>query len=386
MAKEDYYAVLGVSKSASDAEIKKAYRKLALKYHPDQNKNGKAAEKKFKEISEAYEVLKDSQKRAAYDQMGHRAFEGGMGGGNPGGFGSEGFHFDFGNSEGLGGFEDIVDELMGGGRRRGGRRPARDTRGSDLRFDMTLTLEEAFEGVKTEIAVPTMTSCASCRGTGSSDGKPAETCKGCEGRGKIGMRQGFFVVEQVCPQCSGSGQRITNPCHTCRGEGRQRGKNTVLVTIPAGVETGSQIRLSGKGEAGMRGGATGDLYIFVTVRPHTLFERDGKNLHCAVPISMVTAALGGSIEVPTIDGGHVRLTVPEGTQFGHKLRVRMKGMSILRSSLRGDLYVKTIVETPVHLNREQKDLLKEFETKTDDTKIHPGVAKFLEKVRSFFKK
>ena len=388
MSKQDYYEVLGVQKGASDAQIKSAYRKLALKHHPDKNKGDKAAEAKFKAISEAYEVLKDKQKRAAYDQMGHRAFEGGMGGG-AGGFDQGGFNFNFkSGGAGFDIFEDIFEDFMGAGgrgQRGGGRRRSAEVRGSDLRFDMEISLEEAFKGLKTEISIPTWASCDTCHGTGSAGGKAPSVCGACHGQGTVTARQGFFVVEQPCGQCHGTGQKIEDPCRTCGGEGRKRHKSTIMVSIPAGIESESRVRIAGKGEAGVRGGSSGDLYIFVTIRPHPLFQREGRDIHFQAPISMVKAALGGSLDVPTIDGSRVRVTIPEGTQSGHRLRVRMKGMSVLKSTLRGDLYVQTMVETPQNLNTEEKDLLRTFEKKTDERKAQPMVAKFLDKIASLFR-
>ena len=391
MSKQDYYDVLGVAKNATESQLKSAYRKLAMQYHPDKNKGDKTAESKFKSISEAYDILKDPQKRAAYDQMGHRAFEGGMGGGGqPGGFDADGFHFNFrsGGGQGFDAFEDIFEQFMAGGRRgsshgRGHNTQAR-ARGADLRFDMEISLEEAYAGLKTEISIPNWSACDACKGNGSADGKAPSACGTCGGRGTVTSRQGFFMVEQPCGRCHGTGHKIDNPCKKCGGEGRVREKSTILVSIPAGIESDSRVRISGKGEVGFRGGPPGDLYIFVTVRTHSLFLREGRDLYCKVPISMVMAALGGSLEVPTIEGGRVRVTIPEGTQPGRQLRVRMKGMSILRSTLRGDLYVQVAVETPQNLDEEQKELLRTFEAKSDARKAQPTVAKFLDKIKSFF--
>jgi molecular chaperone DnaJ len=371
MSKEDFYKVLGVDKGVSESQLKSAYRKLAMKYHPDKNKGDKTAEAKFKAISEAYDVLKDPQKRAAYDQMGHRAFEGGMGGAGGPGFDPSGFNFNFrsgGGGQGFDIFEDVFEQFMGGGGRsaRGGGASAQaHTRGSDLRFDMEISLEEAYAGLKTEISIPNWSACEGCKGTGAADGKAPSACGTCGGRGTVTTRQGFFMVEQTCGRCHGTGHIVTNPCKKCGGEGRARSKSNIMVTIPAGIEDGSRVRIAGKGEAGLRGGPSGDLYIFVTVRSHPLFQREGRDLYCKAPISMVTAALGGALEVPTIDGGRVRVTIPEGTQSGRQLRVRMKGMSVVRSTLRGDLYVQMSVETPQNLDAEQKELLRTFEAKSD---------------------
>ncbi|MGB1230298.1 MAG: molecular chaperone DnaJ [Holosporaceae bacterium] len=383
MTKKDYYTVLGLSKGASDREIKEAYRRLALKYHPDQNKGDKEAEARFKELSEAYKILKDPEKRAAYDQMGHRAFDGSMGGGGfsgaPGGFD---FHFKTSGGGGFDIFEDVLDELMGG-RARGsrGQSGARQNRGADLRFDMALTLEEAFAGLKTEVSLSTWVGCGTCHKTGAQKGAKPSVCRACGGRGVVASQQGFFVVDRPCGACKGMGQRIDNPCRTCSGEGRVREKKKIAVQIPAGIESGARVRLMGEGEAGLRGAPSGDLFIFIKVKPHDFFERDGRDLLCTIPISMITAALGGTLEVPTIEGGRVRLSVPEGTQSGHRFRVRLKGMSVLKSTLRGDLYVQTAVETPVRLSKEQKEILKQFQEKADN---QPKVSKFWDKVKSLF--
>jgi molecular chaperone DnaJ len=347
----DYYEILGVPKTASEDELKKAYRKLAMQYHPDRNKGDKSAEQKFKEISEAYDVLKDAQKRAAYDRFGHSAFTQGAG---RGGFsGAEGF--DFGA-----GFADIFEDLFGGmgGRQRPQTGPAR---GADLRYDMRISLEEAFKGNQETIKVTTSVSCESCQGSGGEKGSKPVTCATCQGSGRIRASQGFFTIERTCASCQGMGKIIKDPCRTCAGTGRTRKEKTLSVTLPAGVEEGTRIRLAGEGEVGLRGGPAGDLYIFISIAPHTIFERDGENLHCTIPIPMTTAALGGSIEAPIIDGSRVKVTIPEGTQNGHQFRLRGKGMSVLRSSARGDMYIHTSVETPVKLNKRQRDLLKEFE-------------------------
>ena len=353
MAKQDYYELLGVAKTASSDEIKKAYRKLAMQYHPDRNPGNEEAEHKFKEINEAYDVLKDEQKRAAYDRFGHQAFENG-GRGGPGGFGGGGF--DFG-----GGFADIFDEMfgefMGGGRRQGGG----SGRGQDLRYNLEIGLEEAFKGSQATVRVPTSVACESCNGSGAAAGTQPVTCPTCAGHGKVRAQQGFFTIERTCPACHGQGRIIKDACKSCGGAGRQRKEKTLQVNIPAGVEDGTRIRLAGEGEAGLRGAPPGDLYIFLAIAPHPLFQRDGANIHCRVPIPMVTAALGGTVEVPSIDGTRAKITVPAGTQSGHQFRLKGKGMSVLRSPHRGDMYIQAMVETPMNLNKRQQELLREFE-------------------------
>jgi molecular chaperone DnaJ len=370
MAKQDFYELLGVSKSASADDLKKAYRKLAMQYHPDRNPGNKAAEQKFKDISEAYDVLKDDQKRAAYDRYGHAAFEGGRGGG-PGDFGF------------AAGFADIFDEMFGefmGGRRGQGA----NARGNDLRYNLEIALEEAFKGKQTTVRVPTMAMCEACGGTGAETGSKPVSCPTCYGNGRVRAQQGFFTIERTCPSCHGAGRVIENPCRKCGGQGRLRKEKTLSVSIPAGVEDGTRIRLAGEGEAGLRGGAPGDLYIFLAVKPHRFFQRDGANIHCRVPISMPRAALGGSIEVPTIDGSRAKVNVPAGTQGGHQFRLRNRGMSVLRSSARGDMYVQVTVETPVHLTKRQQELLREFEKAGDSHTTHPESEGFFAKVREFF--
>ena len=348
MAKPDYYETLGVDRGADDAALKSAYRKLAMKYHPDRNPDDASAEAKFKEANEAYDVLKDADKRAAYDQFGHAAFENGGGGG--GGFG--------------GGFADIFDEMFGdftgrGGGRAGGRGGA--AHGADLRYNMQISLEDAFRGRETQIRVPTAVSCGDCNGSGAAKGSHPSTCGGCQGRGKVRAQQGFFTIERTCPSCNGAGQVIEDPCKGCGGAGRTRKEKTLKVTVPAGVEDGTRIRLSGEGEAGAQGGSAGDLYIFIAVAPHRMFQRDSADLHLRVPIPMTTAAIGGSVEVPTIEGKRAKVTVPGGTQSGHQFRLRGKGMSVLRSQARGDMYIDVVVETPVNLSKRQEELLREFD-------------------------
>ncbi len=374
MSKRDFYEVLGVSRDAGGDEIKKAYRKLAMQYHPDRNPDDTEAATKFREVSDAYDVLKDDQKRSAYDRYGHAAFEqGGMGGG--------GGHAGFG-----GGFADIFDEMFGdfmGGGRRGGGQAA--TRGSDLRYNMEITLEEAFHGKKTSITIPSTTGCESCKGTGAKGGAAPDTCSTCHGIGRVRAQQGFFTIERTCPVCHGHGKVIRDPCGTCGGTGRQRKEKTLEVSIPAGVEEGTRIRLAGEGEVGLRGAPSGDLYIFLAIAPHRLFQRDGANIHCRVPIPMTTAALGGSVEVPTIDGSRAKVSIPSGTQSGHQFRLRSKGMSVLRSSSRGDMFIQAMVETPVNLTKRQEELLKEFEKAGDEDGGHsPESSSFFKKVKEFW--
>ncbi|HZH25773.1 MAG TPA: molecular chaperone DnaJ [Azospirillaceae bacterium] len=370
MAKQDYYALLGVPKGASADELKKAYRKLAMQYHPDRNPGDKEAEQKFKDINEAYDVLKDEQKRAAYDRFGHAAFEQGRGGG--GGFGG----FDFGS-----GFADIFDEMFGDFM--GGRRQA-SGRGSDLKYDMEISLEDAFKGSQATIRVPTLGPCDACKGTGAEGASQPAACPTCNGSGNVRATQGFFTIQRTCPTCHGQGRVIKDPCKVCSGAGRVRRDKTLQVNIPAGVEDGTRIRLAGEGEAGMRGASPGDLYIFISVAPHRMFQRDGANLHCRVPIPMTTAALGGTIEVPTIDGTRARLQVPEGTQSGAQFRLKGKGMSVLRSPARGDMYVEILVETPVNLNKKQQDLLREFEKAGGDSVTSPQSTGFFAKVKELW--
>jgi molecular chaperone DnaJ len=346
MAKEDYYSVLGVDREADKNALKKAYRSLAMRYHPDRNAGNAEAEHRFKQINEAYEVLSDDQKRAAYDRFGHAAFE--HGGPGDGGFG------------GGGGFADIFEEMFGefmGGQRRG----RSSGRGNDLRYNLEITLEQAFSGNKTAIRVPTAVQCDVCHGSGAASGSGSEACTTCRGAGRVRSQSGFFTVERTCPSCGGAGQVIRDPCKRCAGAGRVQREKNLQVTIPAGVEDGTRIRLSGEGEAGMRGGPPGDLYIFIGVAPHRLFRRDGADIHCRVPVPMTRAALGGGIEVPTIDSERARVSLQPGTQSGKVYRLRGKGMTILRSEARGDMYVEVAVETPVNLTERQKTLLEEFD-------------------------
>ncbi|GHF02700.1 chaperone protein DnaJ [Aliiroseovarius zhejiangensis] len=375
MAKRDYYEVLGASKGASAEELKKAYRKKAKELHPDRNKDNPKAEAQFKEVNEAYEVLKDADKKAAYDRFGHAAFEGGMGG-RPGG-GHPGGNGDFASA-----FSDVFDDLFGdfmGGGRGGG---ARAQRGSDLRYNLRVTLEEAFAGLQKTINVPTSVTCEECSGTGAEAGAEPTVCPTCSGMGKVRAQQGFFTVERTCPNCQGTGQKIQNPCKSCGGAGRKHKERSLSVNIPAGVETGTRIRLSGEGEAGLRGGPTGDLYIFIDVAEHPIFDREGPHLHCRVPVSMTSAALGGDIEVPTIDGGRSRVKIPAGSQSGRQMRLRSKGMPGLRGGPRGDMYIELAVETPVNLTAKQKELLQEFEKLSEEN--NPESSSFFTKVKSFW--
>ncbi|WP_339632884.1 molecular chaperone DnaJ [uncultured Sneathiella sp.] len=351
MAKIDYYEILEVERDVDATTLKSAYRKKAMQYHPDRNPGDAEAEASFKQVNEAYEILKDPQKRSAYDQYGHAAFENGGGPGGARGFGGMG-----------GGFSDIFEDLFGDfmGGQQGGR--TRAPRGSDLRYNLEISLEDAYHGKKMELKIPTTTPCESCEGTGAEAGSEPATCDSCQGLGKIRAQQGFFTIERTCPTCQGQGRVIKNPCKTCRGEGRVGLEKTLSVNIPAGVDDGNRIRLSGEGEAGMRGGAPGDLYIFLTVQDHRIFQRDGQNIHCRVPIPLTTAALGGDIEVPTLDGARAKVSITAGTQSGRKFRLRGKGMPVMNSHSHGDMYIHTIVETPVNLSKRQKELLKEFES------------------------
>ncbi len=375
MAKSDYYELLGVGRDASEADLKKAYRKLAMQHHPDRNPGDKVAEQKFKDISEAYDVLKDPQKRGAYDRFGHAAFEQG-GAGGAGGFGGGG---------GFGGFADIFEEMFGNFAS-GGRQGGTSNHGADLRYNMEVTLEEAFKGAKTNIRVRTAVPCGACDGSGAEGGKPPVSCPTCHGTGRIRAQSGFFTVERTCPNCHGAGRVIKDPCRACGGTGRVDEEKTLAVTIPPGVEEGTRIRLAGEGEAGVRGGPPGDLYIFLSLKPHRIFQREGANIFCRVPIPMTTAALGGSIEVPTVDGARARVAIPAGTQSGHQFRLKGKGMTVLRSTARGDMFVQSMVETPVNLSHRQKELLEEFQRETDDNDRgnNPESAGFFAKVKELW--
>jgi len=377
MSKRDFYEVLGASKGASDAELKKAYRKKAMELHPDRNKDNPEAEAQFKEVNEAYEVLKDGDKKAAYDRFGHAAFENGMGGGGQrGGFGGQGGDFSSAFSDV---FEDLFGDFMGGGGRGG---PQRASRGSDLRYNLRVSLEEAFSGKQRTISVQSSVACDKCNGSGAEGGAEPSSCPTCSGMGKVRAQQGFFTVERTCPTCNGRGQIITNPCRSCAGAGRQQKERSLSVNIPAGVETGTRIRLAGEGEAGLRGGPSGDLYIFIEVRDHQIFEREGQNLYCRIPVSFGTAALGGEIEAPTIDGGRSRVKIPAGSQSGKQMRLRGKGMPALRGGGAGDLYIELAIETPVNLSSKQKELLREFEGLSKEN--NPESVDFFSKVKSFW--
>ncbi|MEM1272568.1 MAG: molecular chaperone DnaJ [Pseudomonadota bacterium] len=376
MSKRDYYEVLGVTKGADGDAIKKAFRRKAKELHPDRNADNPDAESKFKEVNEAYDVLKDADKKAAYDRFGHAAFDGGMAGGARGGGPGQG---DFASA-----FSDVFEDLFGdfmGGRQQAGRNRA--SRGSDLRYNLRISLEEAYSGLTKSIRVPTSVVCTTCSGTGAEGGAEPVTCPTCSGMGKVRAQQGFFTVERTCPTCSGMGQIIKNPCKVCGGSGREQKDKALNVNIPAGVETGTRIRLSGEGEAGLRGGTSGDLYIFIEVEEHALFKRENIDLFCRVPVSMTTAALGGEIEVPTIDGGRSRVRVPEGSQSGKQMRLRAKGMPALRGAGQGDMYIELAVETPVHLNGRQKELLREFEESCAQSNT-PNESGFFDRVKNFW--
>ncbi|MEQ8387220.1 MAG: molecular chaperone DnaJ [Alphaproteobacteria bacterium] len=377
MAKRDYYEVLGLKRGASSDEVKSAFRKLAKKYHPDANPGDKTAEQKFREVNEAYEVLKDDEKRQQYDQFGHAAFEQGGPGGPGAGAGAAGF--DFGGS-----FSDIFDEMFGDlGGRRGARRQG-PQRGADLRYDLEITLDDAYRGRQIDIKVPSWAGCETCKGTGAKEGSGPTACPTCQGYGSVRSQQGFFTVERTCPACGGQGQVIEDPCPACRGQGRVQREKKLQVTIPAGVEDGNRIRLSGEGEAGLRAGPPGDLYIFLTIRPHPLFQREGANLRCKVPIPMTTAALGGTIEVPTPSGSRARVNIPKGTQSGQQFRLKGKGMPVLRSKSFGDLMVQVSVETPVNLTERQRELLNEFHDAQPDNTTSPESAGFFSKVKELW--
>jgi molecular chaperone DnaJ len=370
MAKRCYYEVLGVERGATDTDLKGAYRKLAMKLHPDKNPGDTDCEVRFKEVAEAYEVLKDGDKRAAYDRFGHAAFEQA---------GGHGFGADFATT-----FADIFDDFfgMGGGARRGGRGSGRE-RGADLRYNMELSLEEAHGGKNAQIRIPTSVVCEPCSGSGAQSGTKPKTCSTCGGQGKIRHAQGFFTLERTCPSCQGRGQVIENPCTACGGLGRVTRERALSVNIPPGVEDGTRIRLAGEGEAGVRGGPPGDLYIFLSISAHVFFQRDGADLHCRAPISMATAALGGEFEVPTIDGGKTRVKIPEGTQSGRRFRLQAKGMPVLRSKQVGDMYVQVMVETPQNLTKRQRELLAEFQ-KLSSNETNPESAGFFGRVKEFF--
>jgi molecular chaperone DnaJ len=372
MAKRCYYETLGIARGASEQELKSAYRRLAKEFHPDCNPGDTRAELRFREVSEAYEVLKDPQKRAAYDHFGHAAFENGGG--------SRGFGPDFASSM-SDIFDDLFGEFMGG--RRGQRQRSSRERGADLRYNLEISLTEAFAGKTAQICVPTSVSCETCSGSGAKAGTKPTTCSMCGGQGKVRASQGFFTIERTCPTCQGRGEIIEDPCQSCRGSGRITKERTLSVNIPAGVEDGTRIRLAGEGEAGLRGGPAGDLYIFLSIKPHEFFQRDGADLFCKVPISMTTAALGGQIEVPTVDGAATRVKVPEGSESGKQFRLKGKGMPVLRSKVSGDMYIQVEVETPKNLTKRQRELLDEFE-KESHKETSPESAGFFARVKDFF--
>jgi molecular chaperone DnaJ len=369
MAKRCYYETLSVERTATEVDIKTAFRKQAMQCHPDRNPSDTQAEVRFKEVNEAYEVLKDPDKRAAYDRFGHAAFEHGMGGA------AAGFGADFGTT-----FSDLFEGIFGmsGGRGRGTGRE----RGADLRYNMEIALQEAFAGKNAQIRIPTSVTCEACSGSGAKTGTKPKTCSMCAGAGRVRHAQGFFTLERTCPQCHGRGQSIDSPCGSCSGSGRVTRERTLSVNIPPGVEDGTRIRLAGEGEAGVRGGPPGDLYIFLSIGSHPFFQREGADLYCRVPVSMVTAAVGGEFEVPTIDGGKTKVKVPEGTQSGRRFRLQGKGMPVLRARQSGDMYVQVLVETPQKLTKKQRELLAEFD-RLSSTETHPESAGFLGKVKEF---
>ena len=376
MSKRDYYEVLGVDKSSKKEDIKKAYRKLALKYHPDKNKGDKGAEEKFKEASEAYHVLSDDKRKASYDQFGHAAFQGG----GQGGFGN----FDFSSS-----FSDIFEDVFGdlgdfGFASSGRSRRRSNNRGNDLRYDVSIDLNDAFNGTEKKINYTTYKKCRTCSGNGSKLGSKPSVCNYCGGQGRVRSSQGFFTIQQTCPECSGEGEKITNPCNSCSGMGKSQSNESVSVKIPKGVDDGTRIRLAGKGEAGNKGGANGDLYLFVTVEPHNIFKRAEENLYYELPISIADAALGTTVEVPSIDGGKTKIKIPSGTQSGKQLRLRGKGMPVLKRNLFGDLYIRVVTEVPTSLTKKQKELLSEFKD-LEDNKSNPLIKSFFDKAKKFWK-
>jgi molecular chaperone DnaJ len=370
VTKRCYYESLEVERTVDDGQLKAAFRKLAMKYHPDRNQGDAKSEVKFKEINEAYEVLKDGDKRAAYDRYGHAAFEQGRGGGGPG------FGADFAST-----FSDIFDDFFGMGGRRS--RGTGRERGADLRYNMEITLEDAYRGKAAQVSIPTSVACETCSGSGAKAGTKPKPCGTCGGAGRVRAQQGFFTIERTCPSCHGRGQTIESPCVSCSGAGRVTRERTLSVNIPAGVEDGTRIRLAGEGEAGVRGGPAGDLYIFLALAPHEFFQRDGADLYCEVPVSMVTAALGGEFEVPTIDGNQSKIKVPAGTQSSRRFRLAGKGMPVLRQKQSGDMYVQVRVETPQNLTKRQRELLAEFE-KLSSEETQPEAAGFFGKVKDFF--
>ena len=374
MAKRDYYDVLGVNKNSTPEQIKTGYRKQAVKYHPDKNKGDKASEEKFKEASEAYHVLSNQERKQSYDNFGHAAFE--NGGGGQGGFGNFDFSGSFSDI-----FEDFFSDFSGG---RGRSRKNSNFRGSDLRYDLSIDLEEAYSGKKENIKFTTSEKCTTCKGQGSKPGHDPTACSMCGGNGRVRSNQGFFTVQQTCPQCSGSGEEISNPCNHCNGTGKNQTSKKLSVTIPKGVDDGTRIRLAGKGEAGVKGGGNGDLYLFINVHSHELFKRSEENLFFEYPISIADAALGTSLEIPTIDGAKAKIKIPSGTQTGKQFRLKGKGMPYIRGSGNGDLYIKIITEVPVSLNSEQKELLEKFR-KIENEKSNPSIKQFFQKAKSFWK-
>ncbi len=373
MAKRDYYDVLGIAKSASKDEIKKAYRKLALKFHPDKTKGDKTSEEKFKEASEAYHVLSDEKRKSNYDQFGHAAFEGTGGGGQ--GFGG----FDFNSSSFSDIFEDFFGDIGGSSARRS------SNRGNDLRYDTNISLEEAYKGLEKNIKYTTYKRCSSCIGSGAAKGSKPIKCNYCAGRGKVRSNQGFFTIQQTCPQCSGYGEIIGNPCKSCNGNGKIQGSENVTVKIPKGVDDGTRIRLSGKGEAGTKGGSNGDLYLFISINNHNIFKRSEENLYYELPITFTDASLGATVEVPSIDGGKSKIKIPPGTQHGKQFRLKGKGMPLLRRNIFGDLYIKIITQVPTSLSKRQKEILEEF-NKIESSKPDPVIKSFFEKAKRFWKK
>ena len=371
MAKRDYYDVLGVTKSSSKDEIKKAYRKLALKYHPDKTKGDKTSEERFKEASEAYHVLSDEKRKTNYDQFGHAAFEGGGGGQGFGGF-------DFNSSSFSDIFEDFFGDFGSGGSRRS------SNRGNDLRYDVSISLEEAYRGLEKNVKYTTNKKCSSCSGSGAAKGSKPIKCNYCSGRGKVRTNQGFFTIQQTCPQCSGYGETIGNPCRTCSGNGKVQGSENVTVKIPKGVDDGTRIRLSGKGEAGSKGGSPGDLYLFISVDGHNIFKRSEENLYYELPISFSNATLGTTVQVPSIDGGKSKIKIPAGTQHGKQFRLKGKGMPVLRRSMFGDLYIRVVTQVPTSLSKRQKEILEEF-NEIESNKPDPVIKSFFEKAKKFWK-
>ncbi len=374
MAKRDFYDVLGINKGSSSEQIKAAYRKLAVKHHPDKNPGDKTSEEKFKEASEAYHILSDQERKQNYDNFGHAAFENGSG--RQGGFGG----FSGGDFSDI--FEDFFGDFSGGGKSRGKRNT--NNRGSDLKYDLSISLEEAYTGKKQDIKFSTTEKCNTCKGNGSKPGHDTGQCSMCGGNGRIRSNQGFFTVQQTCPQCAGSGEEVTHPCNDCNGQGKKQASKKLSVTIPKGVDDGTRIRLAGKGEAGSRSGSSGDLYLFINVKSHELFKRSDENLFFEFPISIANAALGTTIEIPTIDGGKAKIKIPDGTQNGKQFRLKGKGMPYMRGSGNGDLYVQINTEVPISLNKEQKELLEKFR-KIENEKSNPSIKKFFQKAKSFWK-